>query len=126
MILTSGRTAHGAGDAACEPAAAEGNEHRLDIRPLLQDLDADGGIAGERGRVAHRVDVDAGLALERPGFDRPPPFIVGDACRCAFPAPQLFELRLRRVRRARSPWRAIPRRRAIQATPSALLPELVV
>ena len=95
------------------------------MRALLQDLQTYRGVAGETRRVTHGVDVDTCLPGQRANPDRAPPFLHRqhlDAC--TQPA-QFLQFRLGRVRRDDRRG-SYSQPRAIQATPSALLPELEV
>ena len=46
-------------DAARKSAAAPGNDNRLDVRQVLHDLESDGAIAGHDVRIVERVDESA-------------------------------------------------------------------
>jgi hypothetical protein len=53
-------------DAADEAAAPDGNDERLDLRHLLEDLEPERGLARHHARIVERVDEDEpALGLER-------------------------------------------------------------
>jgi hypothetical protein len=117
--------AHGAGDTVGKTTAAERNENGIEIAWRSEHFEADGAIGGERGRIAHGVDVETLLVGKRTHLDGTPlVFDRADVDACA-QVLQLLEFRLCSVAR-HDRGSANPSRRALHATPNALLPELVV
>ena len=57
---------HRKGDAADETAAPDGHHDLLHVRQLLQDLQADGALAGDHQRVVERVGEGVALLLRQP------------------------------------------------------------
>ncbi len=51
----------GAGDAADESAAADGNDDSLDVGDLLEELESDGALAGDDFRIVKGMDESAAL-----------------------------------------------------------------
>ncbi len=55
----------GGGHSGDEPAAADRHQQQIDLRHLLEDLEADRRLAGNDCRIGERVDVGPALALRR-------------------------------------------------------------
>ncbi len=49
---------NGRRDTGDEPAAADRNDHRVELRKLLEQLEPDRALAGDHGRVVERMNVD--------------------------------------------------------------------
>jgi hypothetical protein len=90
--------AHRARDTAGQTAAPEGNQDRLDVGRLRQDLERDGGVARQRGRVSHRINIDAGLTFKGARLNGAPPLRQRTHVDARSQAAQLLEFRLRCVR----------------------------
>src|SRR5713226_9419652 len=64
-------------DAAAQPAAAKWNEHCIHVGEVLEDLKADGAVAGHDVHIARRVDEMSGLERRvAMGRHHVPPFVV--------------------------------------------------
>ena len=75
--------AHGVRDATGQTAAAERHEDRVDVGQVLENLQRDGAVPGQRSGIAHGVDVDAVELRVMTGSDGAPPLrerLRDDAC----------------------------------------------
>jgi hypothetical protein len=68
----------GARDPADQATGAVGDDHRVDVREVIDQLEADRPVPGHHALVLDRVHEEALDALVPRLLDRPPPVLVGD------------------------------------------------
>ena len=119
--------AHRGGDAAREPAAAVRDEDRVDVRQVLEDLEADRAVARDHGADPRRDGRRGRRARGRPVLDEHlPPALERERRRSRAPSRSIASsLRAGRWS-GTTTVHGTPSRRAFHATPCAMLPALAV